>query len=211
MIDAAPPNTRHLDVGIGLWKFADEVLVRCARCSHPGRVVQLDATEATRFGFDCAQCGLKLLSARHDWVGPVAYTGRRPCGTCGHKWLEVRIEEDKHPHEARRLVTVRCPGCLNDCQVSADAEPARPDDRCIDPHFGLPLLLAAPTRHGRVWAYNLRHLRELRAYIAAKLRERRGAGNSSMYSRLPSWMKVAKHRDEMLKALDRLEAVGAVT
>jgi hypothetical protein len=32
-----------------------------------------------------------------------------------------------------------------------------------------------------------------------------------MYSRLPSWMKVAKHRDEMLKALDRLEAVGAVT
>jgi hypothetical protein len=207
--DVGPLNTRHLDAGVRLWEFADEVLVLCARCNRPGRVVRSDPTEARRFAFECVQCGLTLDSARHDWVGPITYTGRRPCGTCGHKWLAVRIAEDRYPHEARRLVSVRCPGCLNDCQVSADAEPARPDDRCIDPHFGLPLLLAAPTRHGRVWAYNLRHLRELRAYIAAMLRERRGTGNSSMYSRLPPWMKAAKHRDEMLKAIDRLEAVGA--
>jgi hypothetical protein len=208
-MDVATLNTRHLDVGAHLWEFADEVLVLCARCNQAGRVVRLDAADARCFGFECVQCGLKLLSSRNDWVGPVAYTGRRPCGTCGHKWLAVRIEEDRYPREARRLIPVRCPGCLNDCEVSADAEPAGPDDRCIDPHLGLPLLLVEPTRHGRVWAYNLHHLRELRAYVAAKLRERRGAGNSSMYSRLPAWMKAAKHRDEMLKAIDRLETVGA--
>jgi hypothetical protein len=32
-----------------------------------------------------------------------------------------------------------------------------------------------------------------------------------MYSRLLAWMKAAKHRDEMIKAIDRLEVVGEVS
>jgi hypothetical protein len=32
-----------------------------------------------------------------------------------------------------------------------------------------------------------------------------------MCSRLPAWMKAAKHRDEMLKAIERLEAMGVVS
>ncbi len=91
--------------------------------------------------------------------------------------------------------------------VDVEAHRSIPDDRAIDPHFGLPLLLLTQARHGTVWAYNPRHLRELQAYIGAKLRLRRGAGNKSMFSRLPAWMKSAKHRDAVLKSLDRIEAM----
>ena len=76
----------------------------------------------------------------------------------------------------------------------------------MEPHLGLPLLLSVSTRHGTVWAYNERHLRELRSFVGAKLRLSRGAGNASMFSRLPAWMKSAKNRDDMLKALAKLES-----
>ncbi|QWF19691.1 hypothetical protein KME82_05800 [Lysobacter capsici] len=76
-----------------------------------------------------------------------------------------------------------------------------------DPHFGLPLRLIERTRAGLLWAYNIEHIDELRRYIAADQRERyRTAGNKTMISRLPTWMKLARHRAMMLKALDRLAA-----
>lgn len=34
----------------------------------------------------------------------------------------------------------------------------------------------------------------------------RSAGNASMISRLPAWMKLARHRTLMLKALERMSA-----
>lgn len=76
-----------------------------------------------------------------------------------------------------------------------------------DPHFGLPLRFITNTRYGTVWAYNLKHLDELSRYVGAKLRERQGAGNGSMFSRLPKWMKLAKHREEIAKALGKLSAL----
>ncbi len=93
--------------------------------------------------------------------------------------------------------------------VEVTPERSVPEDRAIDPHFGLPLLLKAPSRYGLVWAYNERHLHELQTYIGAKLRERAGSGNGSMCSRLPAWMKRAKNREDILKALHRLASMLA--
>jgi hypothetical protein len=47
-------------------------------------------------------------------------------------------------------------------------------------------------------------LEELTGYVSGKLRERKGSGNRAMFSRLPKWMKLAKHRVEIVKALRRL-------
>ena len=76
----------------------------------------------------------------------------------------------------------------------------------VDPWFGAPLWLTADVAGHLVWAYNARHLTVLRAFIAADLRERtptQGAPRS-MVEELPSWLKDAKHRPEVLRALDRL-------
>jgi hypothetical protein len=61
-----------------------------------------------------------------------------------------------------------------------------------------------------VYAMNEEHLAYLESFIAAGLRERRrgahGWANSSYISRLPSWMKSAKNRAELLRCVNRLKA-----
>jgi len=64
---------------------------------------------------------------------------------------------------------------------------------------------------GEVWAYNFRHLAQLHCYVAATLRDERHGGNASWSSRLPAWMKAAKNREPVLKALDRLAAIAAAS
>ncbi|EQM80703.1 hypothetical protein L681_11200 [Stenotrophomonas maltophilia MF89] len=78
-----------------------------------------------------------------------------------------------------------------------DAEPA-------DPHFGLPLRLVEPTRAGLLWAYNAEHLQALHEYAGATLRESRGH-HRSMFSRLPQWMKLARNRVLLQRAVERLQ------
>ena len=79
-----------------------------------------------------------------------------------------------------------------------------------DPHFHLPLWLQEPCCGHTLWAYNAKHLLYLESFVRAELRERvrdpeLGWSNRSMSNRLPEWMVVAKHRDEVLKGVERLK------
>lgn len=80
----------------------------------------------------------------------------------------------------------------------------------VDPHFRLPLWLTVSCCGGHtLWVWNVEHLDVLEGYIGARLRERgpvEGHGRASMLEKLPTWMKLAKNRDELLKAIDRLRA-----
>lgn len=72
------------------------------------------------------------------------------------------------------------------------------------------LWLQTGTRHGVVWAYNLEQLDLLGRFVSAPLRERPPwyeHGRKMTYvARLPAWIKRAKNRDEVLRAIDRLRA-----
>ncbi|WP_433454275.1 hypothetical protein ACQPXS_39405 [Streptomyces sp. CA-142005] len=78
----------------------------------------------------------------------------------------------------------------------------------MDPYFGVRLWLQRETRHGRLWAYDLRHLDLIRRYAAAGLRERAPwydtGQKTTLVARLPVWIKSAKNRDEVLRTVDRL-------
>jgi hypothetical protein len=79
----------------------------------------------------------------------------------------------------------------------------------VDPFFQVPLLLQADTRLGTVFAYNEQHLDWLERFVSAALRERtylEGRANTSMASRLPRWMKLAKNRETILQAIGKLRA-----
>lgn len=79
----------------------------------------------------------------------------------------------------------------------------------VDPFFRAPLLLQTDTRLGTVFAHNEQHLDWLAQFVSADLRERthlEGRANTSMASRLPRWMKLAKNRDTILQAIARLRA-----
>lgn len=200
-----PTPDRFVDDGESLMAYAGEVLVKCVRCGSPGTVRAERSSWRWVAEFECIECGLHLLSSEDDWVGPVRLMGRRPCGYCGHQWLLPQVDQSGWPREVVQSISTVCSECGRESIV-----PLRPqklyDAGSIDPHFGLPLLLVEAGRFGPVWAYNAEHLATLKAYISATLRERTSsAGNKSLFSRLPVWMKAAKNRDSVSKRLAKLE------
>lgn len=204
-----PLSQRYIDDGKSLAHFADTVHVRCVRCAHPGVVTAHWSPHRWTAAFVCASCGLELASEQDDWVGPVSMTGTRPCSHCGHKWLRPSQTQNSWPRSVITSLEAECPHCRKTTTVPVNAVPVRDGSEAIDPHFGQPLLLVDEGRHGCLWAYNRNHLEELRRYVAATLRERSpAAGNGSMASRLPAWLKSAKNRESILKRIERLAAAA---
>lgn len=81
----------------------------------------------------------------------------------------------------------------------------------VDPYFHLPLWLQTSCGQQTLWAFNMRHLQFIRDYVAAEdrrspPRERNDPLNSLLASRLPKWMKSARNRDTVLRAIEILEA-----
>jgi hypothetical protein len=77
----------------------------------------------------------------------------------------------------------------------------------VDPHFWLPLWLQTDCRGNALWFYNLEHMEFVEDYVAAKLRERKPHPhyrNRTMSSRLPTWIKLARNRDAVLKCIGQL-------
>ena len=75
---------------------------------------------------------------------------------------------------------------------------------------GARLWLETNCRGGhRLWALNARHLEYLAAFVRSKDRTREFpslSGSRQLADKLPVWMVEAKHRDEVLRALDGLRA-----
>ncbi len=160
------------------------------------------AAEAVRSGGQerpgYVRCGIPQDTR---WIGPVVLNARARCRRCG-RWLEVRRKLKTPP----RLPTIGLP-CAS-CQVSTAAQYSLahpPPTAAIDQCFGLPLVLQTACAGHTLWAYNPEHLAFLRAYLEADLREDHATSHSSAASRLPRWLKLARHRAEALRAVARLE------
>ena len=81
----------------------------------------------------------------------------------------------------------------------------------VDWYFHYPLWLQTSCCGEVLWVYNLAHLAWLRQFVQAKQRTRvynpeHGWSNRSVASRLPKWLKLAKNRDAILRAIDKLQA-----
>ena len=74
--------------------------------------------------------------------------------------------------------------------------------------FGARLWLETECCGGkRLWALNERHLDYLADYVSETQREREfpsPPGDRQLAYKLPKWMKLAKNREEILRAVDRL-------
>jgi len=85
------------------------------------------------------------------------------------------------------------------------------DENPTDGYFGFNLWLQTDCIGNSLWAFNQKHLQFLESYVGANLRERTkddkwGWSNSSLASRLPKWLKSAKNRDLILKAIHELKS-----
>ncbi|PAM57914.1 hypothetical protein CEJ63_20935 [Acinetobacter baumannii] len=131
------------------------------------------------------------------------YSGYRPCGYCGHKWVSAEVRQARAASAVRTLVA-DCSQCGRSSEVDVTLSRLRGNE-AIDPHFGLPLRLVERTAAGLLWAYNEDHLQALHDYAVAPLRERAGVTNASMFSRLPQWMKLARNRVLLQRSVERLQ------
>ena len=78
----------------------------------------------------------------------------------------------------------------------------------VDAYFHYPLWLQTSCCGQTLWAYNLRHLEFIEAFVRAKLRERNPHqhhySNRSLFSRLPKWIQSAKNREGIIKAIAKI-------
>jgi hypothetical protein len=127
------------------------------------------------------------------------------CGGCAVVLSHLGAPEYQTNRSDGRLVARRRLRCLA-CGMFKDGFPSeRVFGGPVDPYFRFPVWLQADCCGKLLWAYNAEHLDLLESYVAARLRERRASpGSMSMVARLPAWLKSAKNRDEVLRAIRRM-------
>jgi len=202
---------RHVDPGLPLGSYSDEVLCECPNCGGPARVrasvhwsVPISTREARA---QCLRCSFSRELADGKWRGPILGYRKQPCPNCGYRWLVVEVFRERPDSRLKKAEKVCCPLCREMSELQLEWLREENTNRPIDPYFGLPLWLQSNCCCKVLWAYNRRHLNAIRSYIAAVRRERGGAsGKWSMVARLPAWVKSAKNREAVLKCITRLEA-----
>jgi len=123
------------------------------------------------------------------------------CPKCKHAGsLRLRNEDyEKRKWQARRFF-----GC-EECGHSFNWKSRLVIHSVANWNEVLPLLLQTPCCARTLWAFNERHLRFIEQYASALVRERIGSANASLASRLPQWIKSAKNREAVLKAVRKLK------
>lgn len=217
-------NQRFQDSGKHLIDFGGEYLVHCPKCDAPARI----AGGKLR----CGNCGLALdkpvggirrsqngryfegISTR-DWFADVEprvkrgnSTIRPICRKCGASFEDLKLQPRQNSSSLPQTTSATCLRCNTNNEFSIGWHPFLPADQPRDPLFGCQLLLQKDLKAGMLYAYNSGHAQEYLAFIEAKQRERQpiSTGTSSFFTKLPAWIKSAKNRDAIAKALKQMIA-----
>ncbi len=183
-----------------LQSYMTEFAVVCPRCSRDALVRVNNPWILDGGKLTCSNCS-HIESAeeltRYDVVV------KRNCDYCG-KEFEATLSGRKHKKEA---ITLRCPHCATSRRYQPrnikHCLPDKDSGRACDPVFGYALWFQTAIRGDLFWAFNRRHLTDIRNYVQSRLRERRMTGHMTMVERLPAFIKSAKNRDAILKAISQ--------
>ena len=209
------PSRRHIDTGKYIRQYAQNSLVRCIACDTIGQVISETQYHADTgqhhyksSQFTCNHCQLKLVNNQNqrDWVSSKQVYGRQKRYHCGSRLSVTKKYTDSYQVNIPHTLCTPCPNCHNSNDITVSVYHFYNGNLGIDPIFGLPLFLRTDCRFGTIWAFDGAHLSEMQAFITAKLRERTSmAGNGSMISRLPAWIKDSKNREMISKKLSQLQ------
>jgi DNA-directed RNA polymerase subunit RPC12/RpoP len=202
-------NTRTDKSFKNLASFSKEVLVSCPHCNKRAMVitkfseyyVPFPMGDDRKSKFRCNNCYKQI--DENIWYGPIVISpANRKCGNCGSDLKDEHRLVKKLPKQMK----VKCKVCeVEKYYDTKHSLTYANSDQATDPYFGLPLWLQVPFDEHILWAYNFEHLTYLKEYVGAKLREAASGGKYSLAWKLPNFIKVAKNRDKILKAIGRLE------
>ncbi|WP_353721165.1 hypothetical protein [Dyadobacter sp. 676] len=187
-----PPTTRYA--------YAREFWVECPKCGKAALVLKKDLVGIGDDKLICHHCNhSEGADERLRYTAIVS----RACRNCGES-IEVSI-----PNNKEKVAELRysCPHC----HVPEVYKPANvpyrlkySKERLADPVFGLPLWFRENVKGDTLWASNKEHLLEIRNYVTARLRERQTMRITTMVEKLPQFIKAAKNREAVLKAIERM-------
>lgn len=207
---------RHLDKGISNYEYylSDQNVI-CPQCNKHSVLKYQPCKEETqyltagKFSFTCQYC-LFHLDANNENIKNGNYYIRADgrCCKCGGQWLYAE-ERIVNSGSLPQFIEKTCTYCKSITKFEDYSIHFKYHNKIGYTKFGLELHLKTSTRWGEIFVYNLTHLTELKSFIEASLRERpQNTGNSSYFSRLPAWIKSARNRQEILKAILRLEQMA---
>lgn len=128
---------------------------------------------------------------------------KRWCDECG-KRIEVCIPGKK---EKTTSIAIPCPHCGTERSYRPrnEAYSLTYKNKSVgDPYFNLPLWYQSNVKGNLFWAWNRKHLVDIRQYVVSTLRERRTTYYTTMVEKLPSFIKRAGNREILLKNIDRI-------
>jgi DNA-directed RNA polymerase subunit RPC12/RpoP len=199
-------TTRYSGLPTVKQSYMTEFVVECPKCKHAALVTAGNPWFLNNGKLTCEHC---KHSEKADDLVRYKVSVKRNCDNCGQEILKV-IPNSKEKVET---IAVPCPHC----GVMRNYKPRNEEfsvsyhepGNGLDPIFHLPLWLQGDVRGNLFWAYNRLHLYEIKQYVQSKLRERRTpertTRHTTMVERLPNFIKEAKNRESVLKAIDKIE------
>ena len=223
---------RFVDQGLtSLSYLKPELWVVCPKCTALAKITETRDKDQHQVNFCCTQCtyrpelnyarsyGYSWVSYYHDlnhniehWRGACEISLHQKCLSCKrgrYKFTQHYGRISQMPQQ----IKVECSFCLK-TQIF-DPSQFNMTKKMInkiehDPYLDCRLFLITPVRQGEICAFNPEHLEQLKTYISADLREKSTfCYNRSYFSRLPAWIKSARNRKEILKAILRLEEMAS--
>lgn len=189
-----------------LASFAREVLVECPHCKKRAIVFAKQGgytvpySEGSEAKFRCNNCFKQINE--NSWFGPIVITPAAvSCGYCGS-----RLDCSRIVNKPQDKIKVKCETCNQAQEYDVRFSFTYSNNKqATDPYFGLQLWLQISVDDNILWSYNFEHLKYLKDYVSAKLREASSGGKYSLAWKLPNFIKAAKNRTKILKAISRLE------
>lgn len=211
---------RHVDNGVYLSNFIYlDQWVKCPKCNQPCILKYKEPQPPKKnryqgiFLLSCLHCAYQINPSQSDTAqlhnGHYYATTYKRCQKCGGAWLNAK-QKLLNAGSLPPFIQARCHLCQHISKFDQFGLNFILDQNIGRTIYGLELYLKTPTRHGEISVYNIEHLKELKTYIQAGLRERTSqTGNGSYFSRLPAWVKSTRNRKEILKAILRLEQMAS--
>ena len=187
---------------VRLYDLMSEFLVQCPKCDNKAIIIKPSTFEYKNATLKCTSCHYSETVTDLIRFKP---TGKAKCNHClALLDLSAIVGYKSIP----TFVNVKCNSCktINSVNKNWDSYIEKYQvSGIIDPAFGLPLWYQDTVKGHVIWAYNQKHLTEIKNYVQATLRERTtDRFKMTMVEKLPNFIKLAKNRKEVLKAIERM-------